>query len=50
MLDQLYPTTPLGAVVPTYTVAMKDGSPFTGTSVWRASYDKGGVFAFSAIT
>jgi hypothetical protein len=41
-------TTPLGAVVATYTVSMSDGTPFTGTVRFGApSYDAGGIFALS---
>ena len=41
-------TTPLGAVVATYTVAMSDGSRFTGTVQFGApSFDAGGIFALS---
>ena len=41
-------TTPLGAVVATYSVTMSDGSPFTGTVQFGAPYfDSGGIFALS---
>jgi len=41
-------TTPLGAVVATYSVTMSDGSPFTGTVRFGAPYHDGrGVFALS---
>jgi hypothetical protein len=41
-------TTPRGAVVATYEVAMSDGTPFTGTVRFGAPfYDSGGVFALS---
>ena len=41
-------TTPLGAVVATFAVAMSDGSPFTGTVSFGAPYyDAGGIFAIS---
>jgi len=41
-------TTPLGAIVATYSVAMSDGSPFTGNVRFGAPfYDSGGIFALS---
>jgi hypothetical protein len=41
-------TTPLGAVVASYTVVMSDGSPFTGTIGFGPPFfDGGGVFALS---
>jgi len=41
-------TTPLGAMVATYSVAMSDGSPFTGAVRFGAPYYDGkGVFALS---
>jgi hypothetical protein len=41
-------TTPLGAVVATYTVTMSDGSPFSGTVRFGAPfYDGGGIFALT---
>jgi len=41
-------TTPLGAVVATYTVVMSDGSPFSGTVQFGAPFfDAGGIFALS---
>jgi hypothetical protein len=41
-------TTPLGAVVATYSVTMSDGSPFTGTVRFAAPHHDGkGVFALS---
>jgi hypothetical protein len=41
-------TTPRGAVVATYAVAMDDGSPFNGTVQFGApNYDAGGIFALS---
>jgi hypothetical protein len=45
---ELPDTTPLGAVVATYAVAMSDGSAFTGTVGFGAPfYDAGGIFALS---
>jgi hypothetical protein len=44
-------TTPLGAVVATFAVAMSDGSPFTGTVDFGPPYyDAGGIFAISGNT
>jgi hypothetical protein len=41
-------TTPLGAVVASYSVSMRDGSPFTGTVRFAAPhYDSGKKFALS---
>jgi hypothetical protein len=41
-------TTPFGAVVATFTAAMSDGSPFSGTVRFAAPYfDGGGAFAIS---
>jgi hypothetical protein len=41
-------TTPPGAVIATFQVAMTDGSPFTGTVRFGAPfYDAGGIFALS---
>jgi hypothetical protein len=41
-------TTPLGTKVAAFSVAMSDGSPFTGTVVFGAPYyDAGGIFAIS---
>jgi hypothetical protein len=41
-------TTPLGAVIATFSVVMSDGSPFTGTVAFGAPYfDGGGIFALS---
>ena len=39
-------TTPKGAVVATYTVAMSDGSPFVGTiGFGPPNFDAGGIFS-----
>ena len=44
-------TTPLGAVVASFTVTMSDGSPFTGTvRLGAPDNDAGGVFAISAMS
>ena len=41
-------TTPLGAIVATFTISMSDGSPFLGTVKFGAPYfDNGGIFAIS---
>ncbi len=41
-------TTPRGAVIATYSVAMSDGSPFTGSVRFGApDFDDGGVFALA---
>jgi hypothetical protein len=41
-------TTPLGTVVATFSVAMSDGSPFSGTVGFGAPYyDAGGIFSIS---
>ena len=41
-------TTPLGAIVATYTVTMSDGSPFSGTIGFGApNFDSGGIFALN---
>jgi hypothetical protein len=45
---QLPDTTPVGAVVATYTVTMSDGSPFVGTIVFGPpNFDAGGIFALT---
>lgn len=45
---QMPDTTPLGAVVATYTVAMSDGSPFVGTiGFGPPNFDAGGIFSLA---
>jgi len=45
---QMPDTTPVGAVVATYSVTMSDGSPFMGTiSFGPPNFDAGGVFSLT---
>ncbi len=45
---QMPDTTPVGAVVAAYTVAMSDGSPFVGTIGFGApNFDAGGIFSLT---
>ncbi len=46
---QIPDTTPVGAVVATYTVAMSDGSPFVGTiGFGPPNFDAGGIFSLTS--